>query len=144
MKKEIITIAIIVIIALLLVGYIFNITKTNNNKINSHNKIFEKYLGQELYGSDISTIINKAIDLNEKNKIEKDKNGKYIENDINSIKINIKMKDNDNIYAMETIYNNKIEEFMKYYGPIKFKCKNIEYHQKTKMIKSMIFEQISK
>ena len=142
MKKGITVIVIITIIALLLIGYIFSITKQNNDKIKSHNSTFEKYLGKELYGSDISTIINKAIDINEKNKIEKDKDGKYIENDMNSIKINLKMKDNDNIYAMETIYKNKIEEFMKYYGPIKFKCTNIEYHQKTKMIKKMIFEQI--
>ncbi len=144
MKKTITSIIIITLIALSLIGYIFYRTKINNDKINKHNSMFEKYLEQEIYGADISTIINKAVDLNEKNQVEKGKDGKYIDNNINSIKINLKMKDNDNIYAMETIYSNKITEFMKFYGQIKFKCTNVEYHKNTNMIKSMIFEQISK
>ena len=68
---------------------------------------------------------------------------KYIENDTNSIKINIKMIDNDNIYAMETIYDNKISEFIKYYSQIKFRCTDIQYHKNTNMVKSLLFEQIS-
>lgn len=78
-----------------------------------------------------------------KMKYQKLGDGKYLENDTNSIKISIKMIDNDNVYEMETIYNNKISEFIKYYNQIKFKCTDIQYHSNTNMVKSLFFEQIS-
>ena len=33
-----------------------------------------------MYGADVLTIINKAIDNNEENKVQKDNEGNYIEN----------------------------------------------------------------
>ena len=75
--------------------------------------------------------------------MQKDSNGEFVENDLNSIKINIKMIDNDNSYSMEKIAANGIENFIDYYNKIQFKCTNIEYHKNTNMVKSMIFEQIS-
>ena len=53
------------------------------------------------------------------------------------------MTDNDTIYPMEKIASSGIEKFVEYYNKIKFKCTNIEYHTKTNMIKSMLFEQIT-
>ncbi len=142
MKKIIIFFAI-VIICLSGISYLYLVWQSNENAINKHNIAFEKYYQQEVYGQDIATIINKAVDSNQKNNVPKDKDGKYIENETNSIKINIKMIDNDNIYAMETIYNNEVSEFIKYYSQIKFKCTDIQYHESTKMVKSLFFEQVS-
>ena len=142
MKKIIIFFAIIVI-CLSGIAYIYITCKTSENAMIQHNSEYEEYYKKEVNGLEIATIINKAVDSNEKNNIPKNQDGKYIENETNSIKINIKMIDNDNIYAMETIYNRKISEFVKYYNQIKFKCTDIEYHKNTNMVKSLLFEQIS-
>lgn len=142
MKKIIIFFAI-VIICLSGISYLYLVWQSNENAINKHNIAFEKYYQQEVYGQEVATIINKAVDSNQKNNVQKDKDGKYIENETNSIKINIKMIDNDNIYAMETIYNNEVSEFIKYYSQIKFKCTDIQYHESTNMVKSLFFEQVS-
>lgn len=142
MKKIIIFFAV-VLICVAGISYLYLVNTSNENAIKKHNVVFENCYQKEIYGSDVATIINKAIDSNEKNKVKKDSNGKYIENDTNSINIDIKMIDDDNIYAMETIYNNNISEFIKYYNQIKFKCTDISYHESSKMVKSLHFEQIS-
>ena len=142
MKKIVIFIALI-LICLSGISYLYLVAQSNENAIKKHNITFENCYQNEIYGSEVATIINKAIDSNERNNIQKDKDGQYIENDTDSIKINIKMTDNDSIYSMETIYNNKISEFVKYYNQIKFKCTDIQYHKNTKMVKSLFFEQVS-
>ena len=53
------------------------------------------------------------------------------------------MIDNDTIYQMETIYNKGIQNFINYYGKIKFKCVEIKYHNSTNKVKYMLFEQIT-
>ena len=91
----------------------------------------------------MTTIINKVININEKNNVEIDQNRKYVDNGINSIKIDIKMVDTNEIYSMEIFYNGGIESFVQHYSSIKFKCTQIEYHQKTGKVKYLYFEQIS-
>ena len=90
----------------------------------------------------MTSIINKAINNNEKNGVEKDEQGYYISNDENSINIDILIIDNDTTYKMETFYNAGIEQFVQYYGDIKFKCSNIEYHENTGRVRYMLFEQL--
>ena len=88
-------------------------------------------------------LINKAIDDNTKNEITKNNKGKYIENETNSIRIDIKFTDDDSIHTMEEIYLGGIDIFVQYYNQIKFKCTKIEYHQTTHKVKYMFFEQVS-
>ena len=76
-------------------------------------------------------------------KNETDDNGNYINNESNSINIDIKFMDNDQTYRMETLYNNGIDEFMQYYNNIKFKCMQIDYHKSTGNVSYMYIEQIS-
>ena len=52
--------------------------------------------------------------------------------------------DNDKTYNMIRIFNGGISTFTQYYGNIKFKCTNIDYHKKTGRIKYMLFEQTTK
>ena len=52
------------------------------------------------------------------------------------------MQDNETTYKMETIHNVGTEQFVQYYGNIKFKCSKIEYHKNTGKIKYMLFEQL--
>ena len=91
----------------------------------------------------MATVINRAIDNNEKNEVEKNNKAIYLNNNENSISIEIKMIDNDTIYQMETIYNKGIQNFINYYGKIKFKCVEIKYHNSTNKVKYMLFEQIT-
>lgn len=143
MKKIIILIiALVIAIVAGLYGYF-----TYNNQVNNIKKTnteYETYYNKEIYGAEFATIINKAIDNNEKYAISKDNKGKYIENDKDSIKIDIKIIDNNTVYDMETIYNGGISNFVANFNMIKFKCTNITYHKETGKIKYMYFEQITK
>lgn len=107
------------------------------------NKQFESYAGQEIYGTELVTIINKAVDNNQNNEVQKDNKGKYKNNDYNSIQIDIKMLDNEKIYTMETLYSGGMDKFVQYYSEIKFKCTDLEYHETTSKVKYMLFEQIT-
>ena len=141
MKKIFIFLAIVLIIVAV-VGVEYISYKTEYNIIQKENAEYEEYKDKEVYGLDVATMINKAVDRNTKNKIEKDENGNFIQNDENSIEIEIYMQDNETTYKMETIYNAGTEQFVQYYGSIQFKCSKIEYHKNTGRIKYMLFEQL--
>ena len=104
------------------------------------NSEYEYYNKSNLKGLDITTLINKAIDNNEKYEINKTENNRYIEDDKYSVKIQIKMKSNDKTYDMEQIYILGTEKFITLFGDVTFKCTNIEYHSKTGRISKMVFE----
>ena len=140
MKKGFICFSIVVIIVAI-VGYRYISYKNEVKTIESEKTDFDKYKDQEVYGLEVASMINKAIDKNTKNKIEKDEQGNFIQNDENSIEIEIYMTDNETTYKMETIYNGGTEQFVQYYRDIKFKCSKVEYHKKTGRIKYILFEQ---
>lgn len=142
MKKLAIFFLILVIIVVG-ISYMYLNYKANYYEAQRENKQFESYNGQEIYGSELTTIINKAIDNNENNEIQKDSKGKYMNNDDNSIQIDIKMLDNDKTYSMETLYSGGMDKFVQYYSEIKFKCTKLDYHQATNKVKYMLFEQIT-
>ena len=141
MKKLIIFfIIILIIVAIVAFNYMsYNINKEDIVKENSY---FEQYIDKEVSGLDVATMINKIVDKNTKNKIEKDDKGIFIQNEENSLELEIYILDNEKTYKMETIYNGGTEQFVQYYGEIKFKCSKIEYHEKTGRIKYLFFEQI--
>ena len=141
MKKVVIfIIMVIIIVAIISCRYVAY--KVDNVSIMKANSEYEQYKDKEVYGVDIATLINKSVDKNTKNKIEKDENGMFIQNDNNSIEIEIYMIDNEKTYKMESIYNEGTEKFVQHYGKIKFKCSKIEYHEKTKKVKYIRFEQL--
>lgn len=142
MKKIAIFFTIIIII-ICGISYLYLNYKAEYNMSKKANIEFERYLNEEVYGVDLSTIINRAIDNNQKNEIQKNNKGIYLNDDNNSINIEIKMIDDDSIYQMETIYNGGIENFINYYSNIKFKCVEIKYHKSTNKVKYMLFEQIT-
>lgn len=134
---------LIVIIMIVGVSYIYLNYKANYYTAQRENKQFDSYNGQEIYGAELATIINKAIDNNQNHEIEKDNRGKYVDNNDNSIQIDIKMLDNEKTYRMETLYNGGMDKFVQYYNEIKFKCTDIKYHKVTNKVKYMLFEQIT-
>jgi len=140
MKKiSIVIIAIIIIVAVVGVKYISY--ENAQSLIKQENKEFEQYQDKELNGLDVATVINKATDKNTKNNISKDEKGNFIQNDENSIEVEIYMSDNDITYKMESIFNAGTEQFVQYYSNINFRCSQIEYHKKTGRIKYILFEQ---
>jgi len=141
--KRIIVLLSVVVIIIVIVAFNYMGYKREYNSIQKYNLEFESYYQKEIYGTDLTTIINKVINNNEKNNVEKDKNKKYIDNNLDSIDIEIKMIDIDEIYEMETLYNGGIEKFVQHYSNIQFKCTQIEYHKKTGKVKYLHFEQIS-
>lgn len=142
MKKTlIIVLAVLLIILFSAITYTTN-NKTKQNQIKKYNKEYEYYLNKEIYGTEVATIINKAIDLNEKNNVQKDQNGEYISDNKQSIKIDLKMITIDRTYSMELIYNNNITKFVQNFNLILFKCTSIEYHKQTGLVSKLIFEQI--
>jgi len=143
MKKFIIFLVVILII-IATISYIYLNYKVSYDIAKKENYQFESYYNQEIFGPDVATVINKAVDKNSTNNISKDNKGNFIENDTNSIKIDIKFLDDDQTHKMEEIFNNGIGTFMQYYSQIKFKCTKIEYHGTTKKVRYMLFEQITK
>lgn len=134
---------LVIVIVIVGIAYMYLNYKAGYTEAQKENRAYESYLNQEIYVNDLTTIINKAINNNKINKVEKDKKGIYIDNQENSINIQIKMLDNDKTYNMEEIYRGGMEKFVEIYTGIKFKCMSIEYHQKTGKIKNMFFEQIT-
>ena len=133
---------IIVIILICFIAIKYYNYKINYNNVVNLNSEYEQYLDKEIAGIELATLINKTIDKNRKNNIEQNENDEFIQNDSNSIKIEIYIKDNETTYKMEVFYNSGTEQFIQYYGNIKFKCSKIEYHEKTGKIKYILFEQI--
>lgn len=141
MKKIIyFLIAVIVIVIVVAMAYI-NYKATWNN-IKEDNFTFEYYNQKEILGTEVATLINKAVDNNIRFNVSKNENGKYIENNENSINIQIYILDNETTYDMETIYSGGIDKFVQNFGSIKFKCTNLEYHDITKRVKKVYFEQV--
>ena len=141
--KKIVMFFLVIIIIICGISYLYLNYKAEYNMSKKSNLEFEKYLNEEVYGIDLATVINRAVDNNEKNEVEKNNKAIYLNNNTNSISIEIKMIDNDTIYQMETIYNKEIQNFINYYGKIKFKCVEIKYHNSTNKVKYMLFEQIT-
>lgn len=107
-----------------------------------NNKVYESFYNQNVLGTDFISLINKAIDNNEKNLVDKDEDGNYIDNEKNSIKIEVKFQELDKVISMESINKQGIYQFLQNFGAYSFRCTKIEYHQSTKNIKYMYFEQI--
>lgn len=140
--KKIAIFFLILVVIVVAVTYMYIDFQQKQATIKEENQFYEYYLNKEINGLELSTIINKVVDTNTKNEIDKDDKGYYIENE-NSIKIDIKIIDNDTTYKMEDIYKGKISEFAAYYGQIVFKCTNIDYHNENGKVKYMLFEQIT-
>ncbi len=145
MKKNIIIlISILLIISAFVVYFVMNY-RVIQAEAQMNNKDYNTYYDKSVVGTTLASLINKTVDNNEKNGIEKDENNGYIENDNNSIKIYIYFLDDKgertDTFTMEQIYNNGTQSFINLYGTTSFLCTNIDYHEKTGNVKSLTFEQ---
>ncbi len=145
MKNKILIILVVFMVILAIVTYgIYNYRKqiVESQKINNTYKNYENI---QILGSELISIINRTIDIDENEGIEKNQDGLYIDNGKNSIKIYIEFlygEDETRTIEMEKIANNGIEQFVNVYSTASFKCTNISYHEKTNNVKSLTFTEI--
>lgn len=120
MKKFVIVFLIIIVLIISSVSFAYFKYKENIKIKKAINEQYESYISKEITGVEVATLINKAVDSNRKNIVEM-KDGIYQDNGKDSIKIDIKFKDLEKTFPMETIYSNGVEEFILNYRYIKFK-----------------------
>lgn len=142
MKKYVLSIITIVLIIVAIIAYKVYDYKVNQNNMANNNKTYNSFYEKEVLGTDVATLINKAIDNNNKNSVEKSDEGVYINNNNNSINIDIKFKDLDKPISMERIDELDSIKFVQNFGGFSFKCTKIEYHEKTGNVKYMYLEQV--
>ena len=142
MKKKVILISVMFLLISIVIGYGIYYRNIAKNQNNIENRMYQSFYNKEVLGTDIISVINKAIDSNERNSIEKDNNGNYIENDKNSIKIDIKFKELEKTVSMERINEIGMKNFWKNFSTFNFKCTKIENHSKTNNVKYLFFEQV--
>lgn len=143
MKKNFVIILTIFIILLAIISYYVYNTKRLFNLAENYNKPYENYLNKEISAGDLISIINKAVDDNEKNGVLKQENSiYYVENDENSIKIEVTFSKEHSNMPMESIANQGSQAFMQAFQTALFKCTKVEYHQKTNRIKYLHFNYI--
>lgn len=103
MKKTLfVIIGIFVLIILILLLVLIGI-KSKNKELQKINAQYEFYLNKEIYGTELATLINRAVDNNKKMEVEKDENGFYIDNGKDSIIITISMIGMKDTIQMEKI-----------------------------------------
>lgn len=137
---------ILLILLILTVITVYGITSYRTQLIETQklNQEYEAYRDINFLGTQLISIVNRTVDINEKNEIQKDEQGNYIENGKNSIKIYIQFiyKGQLKTISMESIASAGSESFVKTYSTASFKCTKIEYHEKTHNIKSLTFEEV--
>lgn len=139
MRKTILVIISIFIVILCVVLVKFKTAEQEKLEAKKFNSIYEEYNKDKLNGLDITTVINKAINNNEKYGIDKDENKMYINDNEYCVKIYIKMIINNKIYSMERINEVGMDSFIENFGIIGFKCTDIKYHENGR-VSEMTFE----
>lgn len=142
MKNSFLIILAIFFVIICLISTLLINIQSEKKQIVQENKQYEEFLNKEILGIDLASLIGKVVDKNEKNSVSKNEKGYYINNNQNSIKIDLKMTTIDKTYPMEEIYNNQIAKFVQNFNLIKFKCTNIEYHKATGKIAKLVFEEL--
>lgn len=144
MKRTFIVILVIMLAIIAMFSIVIKAKEDDKKVLKQINAEYEQYLGKVVYGTDVTTLINKAIDNNNNPKynIQKDENGLYINDNKYCIKIELNMITIEKTYQMEQIYNAGITEFVKNFNLINFKCDKIEYHKETGRVSKIIFTEL--
>ena len=133
---------ILLLFLAIIVGIYMNYKEllVSQNDAQKFNSEFEFYNKEAILGTDITTLINKAVNNNEKYNISKNEKELYMPDEENSIKIFVYMeKDAEEPYPMEAFVKTGLSEFTKYFGEIEFACTNVKYHKSTGKISEMVF-----
>jgi len=116
MKRNIILLLTILLVLTIIVAVQAQRYYTENQKIQQQAQTYEAYKDTIIFGTDVATIINKIADENAHN--------------TNQIEVKLQFLESDQIYSMEPIIKQGIENFVQYYGARPFQCTNIDYEGK--------------
>ncbi len=142
MKKPLIVLITIFIVVIIIVTVIINTKQDDLKAIKQFNDSFEQYIGKQIYGTEVTTVIGKAIKNNENYNIPKDEKDFYINDNKYCIKVELNMITVEKTYQMEQLYKAGLTEFVKNFNVITFVCTNIEYHNQTGRISKIVFTQL--
>lgn len=144
MKKAFVVLIVFLIVIAIMVTIVLKAKQDDEKSLKLINYEYEQYLEKQIYGTDVATIINKAIDNNENYKIQKDESGFYINDNKYCIKIELNMITIEKTYQMEQIVKAGLTEFIKNFNIVAFECTSIQYHEETGRISKIIFTQLEK
>lgn len=140
MKKYIILLVATVFVACVIFYARFQF-KVNKSMVNFENNPYTSIVGKNISSAELATLINKAMNKNADNEVQRDENGYFIENDENSIKIDVHFLLDDTILKAEQIEKSDLNLFITAYSSAQFKCTKIEYHNKSKLVKYLYIEE---
>ena len=138
MKKILAALLVVILIAVIVIVVNLKNKEQQKLELEAYNLPYEEYNKDNLNGLDITSIINRVINHNEKLGIEKDEKGKYIDDGDSSIRIFVVI--GENTYNMERINELGMESFIEYFGPITFRCEEIKYHEETGKVSEITFK----
>ena len=145
MKNVIITIIGLVLIIICIVLVKISNVNIEMKEISNFNEQFEQYKGEKLYGTDVLTLINKAIDNNNKYGVERDKEGNFIDNNQKSVRIiltllttNSKGEILESVHPMEALEKRGLNDFISSFDKTSFECTDIEYNSLGRVSKIML------
>ena len=139
MKKTIIVILSIFLIIIISIYMNYRQAVAAELQAKKFNSDYEFFNKESILGTDVTTMINKAIDNNEKHNIQKGQDGVYIADDKYSVKIYVYMIIDDTTYPMESLVQTGLSDFTRYFGEVKFKCTDVKYHKSTGRVSEMTF-----
>ena len=110
MKKFFIILLIVLIVVIAPLMMVMSDYKHQKGEIIKFNLEYEQYREGNVKGIYIASLINSAVDNNEKHEIEKNEKGRYIEDDKYCVRIEIMIdsitdESETTTYAMEDIYS---------------------------------------
>lgn len=133
MKKFLIILLIVLVVFVAPLMMFISNYKQQQGKITKFNLQFEEYKEGKIKGIDIASLMNNAVDNNERYEISKNENGIYIDDDIYCVRVEIMMRSISdatqiNTYTMEDIYSLGIDRFVKNFNLLEFECQDISYN----------------
>lgn len=139
MKKTIVVILSVLMIILISIYMNYRHILSSKLQAKKFNQDYEFFNRENILGTDVTTMINKAIDNNEKHNIKKDENGLYISDNDYAIKIYVYMIIDEKTYPMEELVKAGLDNFTRYFGEVHFKCTDVKYHNSNGRISEMTF-----
>ena len=140
MKKIFGTVILILILIIVVIGIKITDNTKKQESISKFNEVFEEYKNKTIYGADVYTIINKAIDNNTAYNIKKDEKGFYIDDNKYCLKVELillstddKGQVNEVMYQMEVLQKAGLDGFISSFSLTEFKCTEIKYNQEGRI-----------
>lgn len=145
MKKVFFILLFALILITIIVTYTVYQYRKNEIEKQKINNEYSVYLNKTIPGTELLSLINKTLDINVKNGIQRKENNYFDINNEELIQIYIEFiyKDETRTLQIEDIEKGGTEAFIKNYNSAHFKCTSIDYYKTTNKVKSLTFSEIS-